>query len=43
MAAKKRGKTRATASERTKPREKPKPPVSAAKAGDELSPTPADT
>ena len=42
MAAKKRGKKRATASEKAKPPPQPKPPVSGPEPGDELPPTPAD-
>ena len=42
MAAKKRGKKRATASERAKPPPQPKRPVSVPEPGDELPPTPAD-
>ena len=42
MAAKKRGKKRATASERAKPPPQPERPVSVPEPGDELPPTPAD-
>ena len=42
MAAKKRGKKRATASERAKPPPQPERPVRVPEPGDELPPTPAD-
>ena len=42
MAAKKRGKKRATASEKAKPPPQPKPPISVPEPGDESPPTPAD-
>ena len=42
MAAKKRGKKRATASERAKPPPQPKRPIRVPEPSDELPPTPAD-